>query len=460
MATATILAAQKVVDEPLLIDGSSDINGSVFNDTIVQRYCSLHIRGNLRRSLTIELGANVVVEGSVDGKILNNGGRLLVNNKAFADYVRVEGPPEAEASGILKINLTAIALNWDVLTKRTVADCAAVLKGNALGCGIDTIAGTLAKSGCRTFFVSDITEAKRVRAVAPTSVIYVLNGLYAGTAQAFVEANARPVINSPIEMAEWDVFVTSNQWTGGCALNVDTSKARGGISVEEAAALAPRIHSMTHGITLLMSHLDNAEKRDHPLNERQISLFNDLRRLYDGIPASLANSSGIFIGSKTHFDLVRAGSALYGINPTPGHSNPMLPVIELQARIVQVRNLVPGETIANNSGWAAKRHTRLALASIGYADGYPRYGNSFKNKVQAMVNGYRCPIAGYPSMDLLPIDVTDLPDPTAVRRGEMVTLISGEIRIEDLAAAVGSTACDVLSHLGNLGYRFHRIYST
>jgi alanine racemase len=460
MATATIFSAQRAGGEPLLINGSSDINGSVFKDIIVQRYCSLHVRGNLRGSLTIEPSANVVVEGSVDGKIINKGGRLVVNNKAFAEYVTVEGPPEAEASGVLKLNLTAISLNWDMLAKRTVAECAAVVKGNAYGCGIDLIAGTLAKSGCRTFFVSDITEAKRVRAVAPTSVIYALNGLYAGAAPVFADANVRPVINSPVEMAEWDIFVTSNQWTGGCALNVDTGKARGGISVEEAAALAPRIHSVTHGITLLMSHLESAEKRDHPHNERQISLFCDLRRLYDGIPASLANSSGIFIGPKAHFDVVRAGSALYGINPTLGDPNPMLPVIELQARIVQVRNLVPGEAIADSGGWTAKRHTRLALASIGYADGYPRCGNSFNNKLQAMVGGHRCPIAGYPSMDLLPIDVTDLPNPTAVRRGEMVTLINGEIRIDDLAAAVGSTAREVLSHLSNLGYRFHHIYST
>jgi len=450
-----MLSAQKAEEGPLLVSASSDIHGSVLNDTIVQKNCFLHVRGNLLGSLTIEPGANVVVEGSVEGKIINRGGRLVVNNKGLAACVTLDGPAEAEACGVLKINLTAIAFNWEALAKRTEAECAGVVKGNAYGCGIDPIAGALAKSGCRTFFVSNLPEAKRVRAVAPNSTIYVLNGLYSGTGPAFAEVNARPVINSSIEMAEWDVFVASRQWTGGCALNVDTGEGKLGLSMGEAAAFAPRVQSLGHGITLLMSRLDNAEKPDHPLNDRQIGVFRDLRRLYDGVPASLANSAGIFFGPKTHFDLVRAGAALYGVNPTPGVANPMLPVVELRARIVQVRSLAVGETVADNIGWTAKRRTRLALVSVGYADGYPRSGNTADNKLQAMVGGHRCPVAGRPSMDLLPIDVTDLPDPTAARYGEMVTLIGAEFGIDDLAAAAKTTAREVLSHLG---HRFHRVY--
>src|SRR5262249_24831202 len=163
---------------------------------------------------------------------------------------------------------------------------------------------------------SNLPEAKRVRAAAPNSTIYVLNGLYSGTAPFFAEVNARPVINSLIEMAEWDVFVESHQWTGGCALNIDTGASRLGLSIEDAAALPRGAHSLAHGISLLMSHLDDAQKPANPNNDRQISLFRDLRRLYDGIPASMANSSGIFLDPKTHFDLVRAGTALYGVNPT------------------------------------------------------------------------------------------------------------------------------------------------
>jgi alanine racemase len=445
---SNVVTAQKAAEGLLVVSSSSDIDGSVSADTIVQKNCSLHIGGNLLGSLTIESGAKVVIEGSVDRKIINRGGELTVNNCV----ITTDGPAEAEACGVLKVSLTAIVSNWDKLAKRTEAECAAVVKGNAYGCGIEPVAGALAKAGCRTFFVSDIPEAKRVRAVAPNSIIYVLGGLVTGTA-AFAEVNARPVIRSKWAMAEWDVFVTSHRWSGGCALFVDTGGSRLGLSMEDAVAIAPRVRSPRHGIELLMSHLDNEKKPAR--NDRQIRRLHDLRRLYGGVPASMANSSGIFFAPKAHFDLVRAGAALYGVNPAPGVANPMLPAIELRARIVEVLSLAPGETIAGNVEWTAKRPTRLVVVSVGYADGYPKSGSAFDNKLQAIVCGRRCPVVGDPSKEHLTIDVTDLSDPTAARFGETVTLIGPEISIDDLAAVSKSTSREVLSHLG---CRFHRMY--
>ena len=445
---SNVVTAQKAAEGLLVVSSSSDIDGSVSADTIVQKNCSLHIGGNLLGSLTIESGAKVVIEGSVDRKIINRGGKLTVNNCV----ITTDGPVEAEACGVLKVSLTAIASNWDKLAKRTEAECAAVVKGNAYGCGIEPVAGALAKAGCRTFFVSDIPEAKRVRAVAPNSIIYVLGGLVTGTA-AFAEVNARPVIRSKWAMAEWDAFVTSHRWLGGCALFVDTGGSRLGLSMEDAVAIAPRVRSPRHGIELLMSHLDNEKKPAR--NDRQIRRLHDLRRLYGGVPASMANSSGIFFAPKAHFDLVRAGAALYGVNPAPGVANPMLPAIELRARIVEVLSLAPGQTIAGNVEWTAKRPTRLVVVSVGYADGYPKSGSAFDNKLQAIVCGRRCPVVGDPSKEHLTIDVTDLSDPTAARFGETVTLIGPEISIDDLAAVSKSTSREVLSHLG---CRFHRMY--
>jgi alanine racemase len=444
---------QSGVPEPLVVSSSTDVNGSVAVDTIVRESCFLHVRGNLVGGLTIEPGASVVVDGSVDGKIVNRGGRLVVDHKGLTACVTLDGPSESEADAILKINLTAIAFNWERLAKSTEAECAAVVKCNAYGCGIDPVAGALAKSGCRTFFAADLFEAKRIRAVAPNSTIYVLHGFYFGTGPAFVELNARPVINSSIELAAWDAFVTSARWAGGCALNVDTGENELGLSVEEAAALAPRAHVLNHGITLLMSTLAGPEKVNDPQSERQIALFRELRRLYAGVPASLAGSSGILRNPKCHFELVRAGAALFGINPTPGSANPMLPVVELRARIVQVRDVTPGKNITDNEGRFAKRR-RLAFVSVGHADGFPRSWHS-KNDLQAVIDGYCCPVSGRPSLDLLPIDVTDLPHASAARIGEMATLIGSAISIDDVAKATKSTGREVLSALGS---RFHRIY--
>jgi alanine racemase len=453
MAPAVALPFENQREAPklLVVCRSTDINGSVFADTIVQRGCSLHVRGSVTGSLTIELGADVLVDGSVYGKITNRGGGLVVSHRGLTAHLVLEGPSQSEAGAILKVNLTAIGFNWERLAKCTDAECAAVLPCNAYGCGIDPIADALAKSGCRTFFVTNLAEARRVRAAAPNSIIYVLHGFHSAAAPAFAELDARPVINSAIELAAWDAFKNVSQWTGGYALNVDTGEGGLGLLVEEAAELALRLDSLNNGITLLMSSLADAGKPNDPPSERQIALFRELRRLYAGVPASLASSTAILRNSTCHFDLVRAGSALLGINPTPGSANPMLPVVELQARIVQVRDISPGESLVDAADRFANRRRRLAFVSFGYGDGLAR---SAKNLV-AIVDGYRCPAIEHSSLDLLPIDVTDLPDARAVRIGEMVTLIGSTMTVDEVAEATNSTAREVLSSLGG---RFHRIY--
>jgi len=367
------------------------------------------------------------------------------------------GPSAAEAGGILTINLSAIEANWKELGRRAMpSECAAVIKADGYGCGLEPVARTLVDAGCKTFFVADLGEARRVRSVAQEPAVYVLNGLLPGTASAYANINARPVIGSLVELAEWDAFCATNQWHSGAALHVDTGMNRLGVSADEAAALAPRIRAENHGITLLMSHLVCSEQPEHPLNQKQIQLFRDVRLLYRGIPGSLANSSGIFLGSGAHCDVVRPGAALFGVNPTPGHDNPMRPVVELHAHVVQVRTVPKGETIGYNATWTARHATRVAIVTAGYADGYPRAASATDAApgAEAIVAGTRCPLAGRISMDLLAIDITALPDHT-VRRGDLVTLIGGGIGVDDLAAAAGTIGYEVLTSLGN---RYHRVY--
>lgn len=363
-----------------------------------------------------------------------------------------------ETGGILTVDLGAIAANWHELGRRAMpSECAAVIKANGYGCGIEPVARTLAVAGCKTFFVAELSEARRVRAVvAEPAVIYVLNGLSPGTATAFAETHARPVVGSLVELAEWDAFCAAKQWRGGAALHVDTGMNRLGISANEAAALAPRIRAEKHGITLLMSHLACADQPDHPLNQQQIRLFRDVRLLYRGIPGSLSNSSGIFLGSAAHCDMVRPGAALFGVNPTPGRRNPMRPVVGLQARVVQVRTVPKGETVGYNGTWTAKHATRIAVVAVGYGDGYPRAASATDAApgANAIVGDTRCPIAGRVSMDLLAIDITALPD-HSIRRGDFVTLLGGDIGVDELAVAAGTIGYEVLT---SLGHRYHCVY--
>jgi alanine racemase len=366
-------------------------------------------------------------------------------------------PSEAEAGGVLTINLSALTANWVALGRQAMpAECAAVVKADGYGCGIEAVARSLNRAGCKTFFVADIAEAQRVRAVAPNSSIYVLNGLLPGTAAAYAGIRAQPVIGSLVELAEWDAFCSANQWRGGAALHVDTGMNRLGISADEAAALAPRIRAENHGISLLMSHMACAEQPEHPLNDRQIQLFREIRMLYRGIAGSLANSSGIFLGTGAHCDMVRPGAALFGVNPTPGRRSPMQPVIELRAHVVQVRNVPKGETVGYSATWTAKHATRIAVVAVGYADGYPRAASATDTTpgADAIVAGKRCPLAGRVSMDLLAIDITSLQD-NAVRRGDFVTLVGDQIGVDQLAAAAGTIGYEILTSLGR---RYHRIY--
>ncbi|TMJ99594.1 MAG: alanine racemase, partial [Alphaproteobacteria bacterium] len=155
-----------------------------------------------------------------------------------------------EASGILTIDLGAVAANWKTLASMTVpVECAAVVKGDGYGCGLEPVTRTLSRAGCSTFFVADVAEGRRVRAIAPDAVIYVLNGVMPGSAQAFAADYLRPVINSTTELAEWDAFVATRNWRGGAALHVDTGMNRLGVTLEEAVAIAPRLQSENHGFT-------------------------------------------------------------------------------------------------------------------------------------------------------------------------------------------------------------------
>jgi alanine racemase len=367
------------------------------------------------------------------------------------------GPAAAEAGGVLTIDLAAIEANWRALGRRAMpAECAAVVKADGYGLGLEPVAKRLAKAGCKSFFVADLGEARRLRAALPDQAIYVLDGLLPNTAAAFAEINARPVIGSLVELAEWDAFCSAQKWTGGAALHVDTGMNRLGISANDAAALAPRIRAENHGITLLMSHLACADQPDNSLNQKQMALFREVRLLYRGIPSSIAASSGIFLGNPAHCDMVRPGAALYGVNPTPAKANPMQPVVELKAHVLTVRNVGKGETVGYGGVWTARHASRLAILAAGYADGYLRSASATDEApgTDVMVAGKRCPVVGRVSMDLMAVDITGLPD-KAVRRGDLVALIDDDVTLDDVGNKAGTIGYEILTSLGR---RYHRVY--
>src|SRR3954447_7740899 len=363
----------------------------------------------------------------------------------------------ATFGGVLTVDLDAIIANWRKLEKTAVpAECSAVIKADAYGCGAEQVARALNKAGCKTFFVATIEEARKVRAAVPEPAIYVLGGYFQNTGEHYAQINCRPVIGDLNELAEWDVFCRRTGWTGGAAIHIDTGMNRLGLTLAEAQAIIPRINAGDHGITLVMSHLVSAEQLNSPVNAKQLAAFRGIASEFSGVPAALANSSGVFLGAPFQFDMVRPGAALYGVNPTPEADNPMQPVVDLKARIVQIRNVERGESVGYGGTWTARRPTRLAIIAVGFADGYFRAASSNDGTrgAEVIVAGKRCPVAGRVSMDLIAIDITDLP-PNAARRGHMVTLLGEGITVDELAHHFGTIGYEVLTSLGR---RYARIY--
>jgi alanine racemase len=372
------------------------------------------------------------------------------------DPVTQESLRHPEANGILTVDLDALTANWRLLASKSVpAECAAVVKADAYGCGIEPVTRALSSAGCKTFFVATLDEARVVRKAAPTAVIYVLDGFFSHTGRIFVELECRPVIGDIGELAEWDAFCRHRGVNHGAALHVDTGMNRLGLSIAEAQALIPRIEQGNHGINLVMSHLACAELLDHPLNPRQASTFREVARHFSGVTASLSNSSGIFLGPSYMFDMVRPGAALYGVNPTPEADSPMKPVVDVKARIVQVRPVERGETVGYGATWTARRQTKLAILAAGYADGYFRAAGGVDGvrSAEVIIGGKRCPIAGRISMDLMAVDVTDLPKPP--RRGDLATLVGDGITVDALSQHFGTIGYEVLTALGS---RYARVY--
>jgi alanine racemase len=371
------------------------------------------------------------------------------------------GIPENAAGGVLHIDLDALAANWRILRDNAGgAETAAVVKANAYGIGIEKAVPALAGAGCRTFFVAHLSEAIRVRAVAADATIYVLNGLFAGTCPIYAEFDLRPVLGSFEEIEEWAGFCRAEGQKRKAAIHVDTGMNRLGLTVPQGLTLKDSASLKDFEAALLMSHFVSAEESDNLLNRQQIEAFQAVRATLPGITASLANSSGIFLEAKPHFDLARPGYALYGGNPTPDRDNPMKPVVGLEARIVQLRWVEADHSVGYNGRWLALEKRRIATLSVGYADGYPRAasarGKSGDELLSgmALVAGRTCPFAGNVSMDLITIDVTDVPE-NQVQRGDTVTLIGENLTVDEVGRRAGTIGYEILT---NLGSRYARTY--
>lgn len=360
------------------------------------------------------------------------------------------------SAALLIIDLAAVVANHKLLAARAApAEVAGVVKADAYGLGATRIAPALAQAGCRSFFVAQLGEALALRPLLPPeATLTVLNGVLAGEEDVLAANALRPALNDLDQVARWAATSRRHGRALPAAIQLDTGMSRLGLSPAEAARLGGD-PSIAAGIdvALVMSHLVASEEPEHPLNRAQLARFRAvlaaMRAHWPQARASLANSSGVFLGPEWRFDMVRPGAATYGINPLPGQANPMRAVASVTAPVLQVRAIDRPESVGYGATHRVSGPTRIATIGCGYADGWLR---SLSNRGSAFVGATRVPLVGRVSMDLITLDVTAVPD---LRVGDRVELVGAHLSVDDVADAAGTNGYEVLTRLGR---RFHREY--
>lgn len=353
------------------------------------------------------------------------------------------------ASSKLTVNLNAVRENYRILKQRCSAACqvSAVVKADAYGLGVEKIALALEQEGCRSFFVANLDEAIFLRQTLPDADIYVFHGVLADQEDAFFEYHLTPVLNSVYQVGLWWEYAIKKQRKLSAILHFDTGMNRLGLSMVDT----DKIQHSGFDIKYIMSHLACADDSVNPMNSKQLQELWEVSRYFNGVSLSLANSAGIFLGRDYHFDMVRPGVALYGANPNDSAPNPMRNVISLTTNILQIHHINKECTVGYGAEYKAGKGKKIATIPVGYADGYLR---SLSNKGICAIDGIIVPVVGRVSMDLITLDVTDVPEEKLGVMRE-VELIGENIPVDVVAQKAGTIGYEMLT---SLGARYKRNY--
>ena len=333
----------------------------------------------------------------------------------------------------LHLDSAALIANWRWLQRSAGVAAGAAVKADGYGLGAREVAARLGQAGCRDFFVSTWAEAAALGPLAGDASLSVLHGVGPDDLETALASNARPVLNTPAQVARWKAAAPGR----GCDVMVDTGMNRLGLRADEVGLLDGL------KIDTLMSHLACADE-DQAMNRVQRDLFAAVAAAVPAKRYSLANSAGICLGAGYAFDLVRPGLALYGGIPRDEAIGHIAQVAYPQAEVLQRRIVRAGETIGYGATWTATADTEAAIVNIGYADGYLR---CFAGKGGASVGGAALPLIGRVSMDLVALDVSAAPE---LQEGEWVTL---DYDLPSASAASGLSQYELLT---GLSQRFER----
>ncbi len=360
-------------------------------------------------------------------------------------------------SSILTINLANIRENYRRLKEKAAGiQCGAVVKANGYGLGALEVTGSLLREGCRHFFTATLDEALELREAYTPEIlpdIYVFNGLDTACCDEFLAHRITPILCSHEQVIVWSSKASALHKKLPAVIHVDTGMNRLGFSPAEFEKLDSS--SLTSlDIKFIMSHLACADVENHPMNAQQLDCFQKVINRFKGqaIKFSLANSGGIFLGAYYHFDLLRPGIALYGVNPQESSVNPMLDVVDLKSRIIQMHCADADGTVGYRAAGKVKKGAKLATVSIGYADGVPW---SLSNVAfNGYIGNYPVPLMGRVTMDLMVFDVSDVPED--VLNSGWVEIFGQNNKINEIAMRLGVVAYDILTKLGRRPLRVYK----
>lgn len=351
------------------------------------------------------------------------------------------------ANAVLTVDLDAVAANIQLLQQKAApAKLAGVVKANAYGLGLAQIAAVHQALGTETFFVATLDEGVALRTLTgPGCEIAVLSGVLPGTTDIYVQYALTPVLNSLEDISRLSSVPAM--------LHIDTGMRRLGLDTQDMKRVIEQ-PDLLEGVRLsaILSHFACADDpAQNDLTWDQYEVFTHFTARFPGIRRSLSNSAGIFASPDYHFDLVRPGMAVYGLNPTLGQPNPMRPVVSLNVRVLQVREALAGDSVGYGARYRCRGNRRIATVALGYADGFLR---SLGNNGSLFWQGRACPVVGRVSMDLVTLDITDITGPEPVA-GDCIEVLGPHQDADMLAASAGTIGYEILTGLGD---RYHRIY--
>jgi len=356
------------------------------------------------------------------------------------------------AAARLTIDLDALAHNYAALRAEAAgAEVAPVPKSDGYGLGAGRLARRLWAEGARSFFVARVAEGEALRAALTRerpAAIYVLDGMADGAGPRLDAASLTPVLWNLSQIAAATAHAAQKPSPWPVALNVDTGMNRQGLTPREARAVAQATDRLRGlDVTLVMSHLGSAAEPENSRNAQQLADFIEARALFPQARASLAASAGIFLGKDYRFDMVRPGVSLFGGGPRERPDERLQAVATLTAPILDIRNLNAGDRVGYGDSTRLTAPTRAAVVAAGYADGVIR---AAKAGGAVWIADTARPILTI-NMDLMIIDLGDAP--AAI--GDEVEILGPNARLDDLAAAGGTVAHEILVRLSR---RAERVY--